>query len=1022
MSLPWSEDELLTKLRPLHCDDVAKFFATVIFKRPDLLRHLPDLTEQLRTASDISDPDQQLDVLDWIETTLPSPRTGVPSPRPGPWNKAEENRHSPLKPDLPAEVGDPLLTIPTDASAMERSFQQHRPAEEKCARGSLVTQTDNNYASGAGPISNEDINIDIKEAILEGEEDALEDALASGVNPFSHAVCILQFSTPVYYAKEGEDDEMILDVMRLGPDHEEVSCSFHTSDGDGKVGMRYKHTEGKLVFKPGEIMKQINVDIIESPAWSSSLEFKVVLHAASKCSLGRYLYACRVKVIDPDCFPSNKFQKQILSNNWQSVPMFKLLLDYFRFNYLSSPIVNRRTKHQLLTDQIANLYFILRLYIGKVVIDKILRQWKADDPGAGCNPYDGSVYFNALVACPDDPDSKTSKYVLLLISAAIIITPMFFIHLLDFNEVYFKIGGTSRKTLQGNLVRKFLNYDETARAQMGPSDLIMAMTRDTQSLVHDGYMQLFPLAQNLGKLVLMVALQLFMGARMAVLPVFVYPIFLGAFLVYRNKLIFRMSVEQDQAQNDMTNYATQVMTSYRLIGDYLRRPDSVEEVEKKVGTFNKRMIASDAVNCNNKYFCKYLALLCVAVWNVVGGSMVLAGHSEVGTFVTNLEVFNQVGQAWTIIFDVMLKMQSSLPYLEKIVTYMNLPIDLEKRMRANRKRRQMGEEARKDARLELLKAKREGRVPDGAFAADYVPISLCDVSFEYASPEKIYQRLCVKSSHNASLLALASQPDHPKDGKLLNCSMSFEQGALIALVGVPEEGKSTVMKLLGAEIIPDTGDLLIPPHLRALHVSPQPIFFNDTLLNNLTYGVSHGDDEDGNIERVIGICRKLKVSEAVIGYLDKATPGKYEVKADWGDVLNTTTRVLLNLARALIANPEILVVQKPTSVFDDAISENTLMCLREFVEKKGLLMDPKTMAFRRPRTCVMTTTRPMGMSKAHRIFKVNHTGVEELTGISDVRFCDIGVRHSGSGFFNPSPSAIQPIRNPSEQLSSVSSG
>jgi hypothetical protein len=55
----------------------------------------------------------------------------------------------------------------------------------------------------------------------------------------------------------------------------------------------------------------------------------------------------------------------------------------------------------------------------------------------------------------------------------IIVIPMFMVHFLEFREVYFKIGGTSRKTLQGNLVRKFLNYDESSRAQLGPSDLIM---------------------------------------------------------------------------------------------------------------------------------------------------------------------------------------------------------------------------------------------------------------------------------------------------------------------------------------------------------------------------------------------------------------------------------------------------------------------------------------------------------------------------------------------------------------------
>jgi ABC-type multidrug transport system fused ATPase/permease subunit len=341
-------------------------------------------------------------------------------------------------------------------------------------------------------------------------------------------------------------------------------------------------------------------------------------------------------------------------------------------------------------------------------------------------------------------------------------------------------------------------------------------------------------------------------------------------------------------------------------------------------------------------------------------------------------------------------MQSSLPYLEKIVTYMNLPIDLEKRMRLNRKRRTMGEANRKSAREEMIKASTSGHNVKGAFAADFVPLALKDVSFEYATPQHIWRRLLMKQGHKASLEAsLAPEDLGSKDGRVTNCTFEFDQGLLIALVGVSEEGKSTLMKLFGAEIMPDLGDLLIPPHLRALHVSPQPIFFNDTLFYNLTYGVSKDNTEDGHIDRVIGICRRLKVSESLISnYLDRENKSKFEVKADWGDVLNLTQRVLLNLARAFIANPEVLVVHKPTSVFDDPTAQNTIDCLQEFVKQKGLLMNPKMISFRRPRTCIMTTTRPQGMQAANRIFKIQHEGVKELSyPISEQEMTHIRLEH-----------------------------
>ena len=43
--------------------------------------------------------------------------------------------------------------------------------------------------------------------------------------------------------------------------------------------------------------------------------------------------------------------------------------------------------------------------------------------------------------------------------------------------------------------------------------------------------------------------------------------------------------------------------------------------------------------------------------------------------------------------------------------------------------------------------------------------------------------------------------------------------------------------------------------------------------------------------------------------------------------------MLLNLARALVANPEILVIHKPTLGFDDDLADNTIQVLREYVDK-----------------------------------------------------------------------------------------
>merc|ERR1719329_465724 len=83
------------------------------------------------------------------------------------------------------------------------------------------------------------------------------------------------------------------------------------------------------------------------------------------------------------------------------------------------------------------------------------------------------------------------------------------------------------------------------------------------------------------------------------------------------------------------------------------------------------------------------------------------------------------------------------------------------------------------------------------------------------------------------------------------CEM--KQGELVALVGPAGCGKSTMLRILGGAILPSNLDansqlLFVPPHLRMLHVSSMPLFFEGTLMSNLVFGVSI-NDVDQRVDR-----------------------------------------------------------------------------------------------------------------------------------------------------------------------------
>jgi len=261
------------------------------------------------------------------------------------------------------------------------------------------------------------------------------------------------------------------------------------------------------------------------------------------------------------------------------------------------------------------------------------------------------------------------------------------------------------------------------------------------------------------------------------------------------------------------------------------------------------------------------------------------------------------------------------------------------------------------------------------FAADLVPIAVKGLAYTYESPLQIHKRMQLSHAHHptanrTSAIVNIEEDDAGAHGSIQNCSFSFAQGSFITLVGLSGHGKSTLMRLLGSQIVPDSGDLLIPPHLRTLHISPQPTFFYDTLHANLTYGVHKNNTEDASIERVMAVLTQLKVPKILHQYLDPSNRELFDVKVSWSTVLSTTQLGLLSLARAFIANPEVLVLHKPTVFFDDATATNIYICFYDFIVHRGFCMEAAKVASRRPRTCIITATRPQGVEAADEVFRV----------------------------------------------------
>ena len=156
------------------------------------------------------------------------------------------------------------------------------------------------------------------------------------------------------------------------------------------------------------------------------------------------------------------------------------------------------------------------------------------------------------------------------------------------------------------------------------------------------------------------------------------------------------------------------------------------------------------------------------------------------------------------------------------------------------------------------------------------------------------------------------------DRVLKNVNFSAAAGDTIAIVGPTGSGKSTIINLLSRFYDPTYGTIYIDDinlkniDLRTVQQNVasamQDVFlFSDTIRNNIAYGTPNATDED--------IIRVAKLADAH-DFILKTTDGYNTMVGERGVGLSGGQRQRISLARALLKNPSILILDDTTSALD----------------------------------------------------------------------------------------------------------
>jgi len=198
-------------------------------------------------------------------------------------------------------------------------------------------------------------------------------------------------------------------------------------------------------------------------------------------------------------------------------------------------------------------------------------------------------------------------------------------------------------------------------------------------------------------------------------------------------------------------------------------------------------------------------------------------------------------------------------------------------------------------------------------------------------------------------------PDRPEVLRQFNLKISA--GETIALTGPNGAGKSTLAHLLMRFIEPSHGTILIDGKdisqvsLNSLRqqiglVAQNTLLLNGTVEANIAYGNAHASPED-----IKKAAQAARADEFIA-----ALPDQYEtIIGDQGLKLSGGQRQRLSLARTLLKNPPILILDEATAMFDPGGEI-------EFIEESVASLKNKTV--------ILITHRPASLALAERIIEL----------------------------------------------------
>jgi subfamily B ATP-binding cassette protein MsbA len=357
-----------------------------------------------------------------------------------------------------------------------------------------------------------------------------------------------------------------------------------------------------------------------------------------------------------------------------------------------------------------------------------------------------------------------------------------------------------------------------------------------------------------------------LGIMIAISPIMtlvVMSLVICTILILRlvGKPIKNVSKTAQVALGNITSSIEEGITGVKVIKSYNAEASFKSSFAEKIDKFKTAMISAFRIRDLGAPISETLGMSIVGILMFIGAKQVFDNSLAPESFFAFLFAFYQVIEPAKTLSNGYFNIQKGMAAVDRINDVLNIKDDIKDH----------------DEVLKLSSFTNE--------------IEFKDVSFSYA---------------NAKEVAI----DH--------VSFTIKKGSKVALVGPSGSGKTTIINLLSRFYSPTHGSILLDNKsidkydLTSLRskiglVTQDSILFNDTVKNNLSLGKKIYTDQD--------IQAALSFSYAS-EFVDQLDNGINEMIGDNGIKLSGGQKQRLNIARAILHKPEILIFDEATSALD----------------------------------------------------------------------------------------------------------